>query len=328
MKKLAIATAIAALAANLFVQSHAQAVPIKFIVDGTVDIVSPGLAGTFAIGDAFHLEYTFESTTPDADPSSTYGRYNLAITALSVTVGTYSASASSATITVANDHPGIGVADNYRIDVFDMAGPPVDGFELDPGHFPVMIMFDATRTAFASDTLPLVPPDPADFSNTGANLQFTEVCPFPPCATAFVGASIVSMGVVSIIGCDGFMPPFDKALYLKKKTKRAIPVDMVLTDAEGFTVTDFDIAAPPIINVLFNSTVFGDADTDDAELLPLGSANEDNLFRFDSGQWIYNLGTKQFTAAGTYTVMVASGDGSEYAIAMNGSCTQTFVRLP
>lgn len=46
------------------------------------------------------------------------------------------------------------------------------------------------------------------------------------------------------------------------------------------------------------------------------SANDDNIFRFDidTGQWIYNLGTKQFTATGTYTVMVASGDTLEYTI--------------
>ena len=66
-------------------------------------------------------------------------------------------------------------------------------------------------------------------------------------------------------------------------------------------------------------------------LLPLGSANDDNIFRFDldSGQWIYNLGTKLFTAPGTYTVMVSSGDASEYTIEnQNGACIQTFERLP
>jgi len=133
------------------------------------------------------------------------------------------------------------------------------------------------------------------------------------------------------LACSGFLPPFDQPLSLKKKVKRAIPVDMVLTDADGFTITDTDIVAPPVINVLFGAQVYGVMPPDTDDLLPLGSANDDNIFRFDidSWQWIYNLGTKQFTAAGTYTVTVASGDETEYTIdTSGGQCTQTFVRLP
>ena len=60
-----------------------------------------------------------------------------------------------------------------------------------------------------------------------------------------------------ILTCSGFMPPFDKPLSLERKTKRAIPVDMVLTDAVGQTVTDLDITASPVINVLFSPQIFG-----------------------------------------------------------------------
>jgi len=77
--------------------------------------------------------------------------------------------------------------------------------------------------------------------------------------------------------------------------------------------------------------VFGEIPPDTHDLLPLGSANDDNLFRFDpdSGQWVYNLGTKLFTATGTYTVMVTSGENGEYIISFpDGNCTQTFERLP
>ena len=77
--------------------------------------------------------------------------------------------------------------------------------------------------------------------------------------------------------------------------------------------------------------MFGEMPPDTDDLLPLGSANDDKIFRFDidARQWIYNLGTKQFTAAGTYIVMVASGDTSEYIInGPDGACTQTFERLP
>ena len=106
---------------------------------------------------------------------------------------------------------------------------------------------------------------------------------------------------------------------------------MVLADADGYTVTDADIAAPPVINVYFEGQVFGEMPPDSDDLLPIGSANDDNIFRFDidAGQWVYNLGTKQFMAAGTYTVMAASGDTLEYTISgPGGACMQTFERLP
>lgn len=148
------------------------------------------------------------------------------------------------------------------------------------------------------------------------------------------GTLIAIPSLTPQLSCNGFLPPFDRPLALKKKAKRAIPVKIELTDADGFTVTDLDIAAPPVINVLFNAQVFGEVPLDTDDLLPLGSANDDNIFRFDPdsglGEWVYNLGTKQFQAEGTYTVMVASGDTSEYEISApsGGACTETFERLP
>lgn len=133
------------------------------------------------------------------------------------------------------------------------------------------------------------------------------------------------------LACTGFKAPFDEPLALKKKVNRAIPLKIQLTDGEGFVVTDQSITAAPVVNVLFNGQMFGTVPPDDSELLPPGAANEGNMFRFDavSNHWIYNLGTKQFEAAGTYEVTVASGDNSEYALnAPNPACRQTFERLP
>lgn len=132
-----------------------------------------------------------------------------------------------------------------------------------------------------------------------------------------------------VLDCQGFMPPFDRPLALKKNAKRAIPANIMLSDESSFSISDEDIVAPPVINVLFNGQVFGEIPPDTGDLMPTGSSNEDNIFRFDpdSGQWIYNLGTKQFAAAGTYTVIITSGDENEYTISP-GTCTQTFERLP
>ena len=131
--------------------------------------------------------------------------------------------------------------------------------------------------------------------------------------------------------CDGFAPPFEEPLSIKKKSKRVIPVNIVLQDQDGNIVTNADIVASPVIDVSFQGTAFGDAPPESHELMSVGSANDGNMFRFDSDsrQWIYNLGTRYFSAPGTYLVTVESGDTSEYVITSgDGNCAQTFVRLP
>ena len=142
------------------------------------------------------------------------------------------------------------------------------------------------------------------------------------------GVIDLTLPLQPLLACDGFMPPFDQSIAIGKKTKRAIPVKLALIDEQGFPITDFDIDEPPVINVLFGGTVYGESPPDDADLLPLGSANDDNVFRFDplTEEWIYNLSTKQFTQPGIYHVDVVSGDGTEYLIEDNGTCEQNFVR--
>jgi len=120
-----------------------------------------------------------------------------------------------------------------------------------------------------------------------------------------------------------FDPPFATPLALKKNSKRTIPLKMTLIDSEGVEITDADLSAPPVVNVLFGGQVYGEVPPDSEELLPNGGANTDNIFRFENGKWIYNLGTAQFSAPGIYTVKAVAGDGS-YTI---DGCMQTFERL-
>jgi len=134
-----------------------------------------------------------------------------------------------------------------------------------------------------------------------------------------------SLNVLYCIG-GGFQPPFDIPSVLKKKTRKAIPVRMLLEDGDGMIIADNDITAPPVVNVLFSPAEgSGDVLVTD-ELLPLGQANDDNIFRFDDSslEWIYNLGSKPFMAPGIYTVTAIAGDSS-YEI--DSSCTGTFERL-
>ena len=151
--------------------------------------------------------------------------------------------------------------------------------------------------------------------------------------TGFTPDVVVSVIDITVpnaptLTCEGFQTPFDEPLGFKRNVKRAIPLKIVLSDTDG-VIADTDLVAPPVVNVLFGSQVFGEIPFDDADLLPNGQANDGNVFSFDpaTSNWEYILGTSQFTAPGTYTVFVSSGDTNEYLIP-DGACTQTFERLP
>jgi len=124
--------------------------------------------------------------------------------------------------------------------------------------------------------------------------------------------------------CTGFGSPMDKAVKVRKH--RALPLKAALTDELGFAVTDVEVTTAPVIEILFSSASGDDPIdvTDDA--LPVGSSFEGNTFAYDdsSQEWRFNLSTKNYTASGTYSILMESGDSDEYAI-MPPTCSSTFV---
>jgi hypothetical protein len=125
-----------------------------------------------------------------------------------------------------------------------------------------------------------------------------------------------------IYSCSGFEPPMATGPVTVEKN-RALPHKAQLFDSEGFSVTDADIAAPPVIQVLFDSgTGIESVDvTDDA--LPSGVGTEGNQFVYtEDYMWQFNLKIKNYTASGTYTVTMEPGDES-YTI--DPVCEATFV---
>ena len=123
--------------------------------------------------------------------------------------------------------------------------------------------------------------------------------------------------------CSGFYAPMDKGPVKVRKNK-VLPLKCQLLDTNGFPVTDADISSPPIIQVTFEPSGGGDVIdvTDDA--LSAGKGTEGNQCYFDSAgsNWAYNLMTKNYTCAGTYTITVISGSPC-YSIA--NACTASFV---
>jgi len=88
-------------------------------------------------------------------------------------------------------------------------------------------------------------------------------------------------------------------------------------------MTDLDLVAPPVIQVIYE---YGTPDAEDVtgDALPAGHSTEGNQFFFDSDQgWHYNLKTKNYSAPGTYTVFMDSGDASEFLV--DPTCVGEFV---
>lgn len=140
-----------------------------------------------------------------------------------------------------------------------------------------------------------------------------------------IGFSSVSgmdcFGDVTTLACTGFEPPMASG-PVKVKGKRALPLKAELFDADGIVITDLDLTAQPVVQVLFDSGG-GMAVDVTADALPVGLGDEGNQFVYTAARWQYNLKTLDYTAPGTYTVFMASGDDAEYGI--NPTCEASFV---
>lgn len=117
-----------------------------------------------------------------------------------------------------------------------------------------------------------------------------------------------------IIEGIGFEPPLDQGTVIVQKN-RVLPMKAKLSE-DGLPVTDMDIVAPPIVEVLFSSTTAPSVPVDvTADALTAGQGSEGNQFVFtDEGNWQFNLKTKNYTASGAYSVRMRSGDPAEYKI--------------
>ncbi len=171
-------------------------------------------------------------------------------------------------------------------------------------------------------------PDPLNYRlsegspliDAGADVGLTEDfagCPIP----ARAGPDIGAFESAALLTCVGFEPPLDSGPVTVKKN-RVLPLKAVLSDADGNPITDLDIVSPPVIQVLYSSAGSAAIDvTDDA--LPAGQGTEGNQFDYTGGKWRFNLKTKNYNAAGPYTIKLISGDKLEYSVA---ACDAYFVR--
>lgn len=125
-----------------------------------------------------------------------------------------------------------------------------------------------------------------------------------------------------VYGCVGFDAPADGGA-IKVKKNRVIPLKAQLVDSLGMPLTDADVTSPPVVQVLFSPAVAGGAVDVSGDALSAGQGSDGNAFEFSDDQWRFNLKTKNYSAKGTYTVSMISGDSAEYIV--DPSCTVQFV---
>jgi hypothetical protein len=116
------------------------------------------------------------------------------------------------------------------------------------------------------------------------------------------------------LSCLGFNPPM--ANYpVKAKKNRVFPLKMQLFDADGFEVTGADVAAAPLVEVMF--TAAGEQSAVDVtdDLLNVGHGFDGNQFEYtEDGLWQFNLKSTNYSAPGEYAVTAIPGDDGEYSI--------------
>jgi hypothetical protein len=125
-----------------------------------------------------------------------------------------------------------------------------------------------------------------------------------------------------IVACAGFESPMNKSPVRVKKN-RALPLKAELFGSDTFARTDADLVAPPVVQVVLDGAGEGEGDYAE-DVLPAGQGSEGNQFVFtDEGVWQFNLKTSRFTAPGTYTITMESGDPEAYTL--DSQCEAKFV---
>ena len=121
--------------------------------------------------------------------------------------------------------------------------------------------------------------------------------------------------------CMGFEAPMDKS-PVEVKNRRVLPLKARLFHEDGAPVIGSDLLAPPVLRVIYVPASPGPVENVTEYILPAGLGTEDNFVFTDEGVWQFNLSTRNYTASGTYTLRIQTGDNEEYVI--NPGCITRF----
>ena len=157
------------LALTLAAPAAGLAAPITFTGQGTVGSVDMALSAFFSVGDTLTYSYTFESTTVARIGSDSNFAVFDALTGMSLSIGGFSASSSSALEIQVDNDPGMGNHDRYAT-----VSRGTDGLTgMGAGAF--IVDFFGTRLDDSSDTVfsdALILPTAIDLNDFDSRIFF------------------------------------------------------------------------------------------------------------------------------------------------------------
>jgi Thrombospondin type 3 repeat len=230
---------------------YSLAEEVTFLFEGTVERVDPRCSSVFNTSQMLTGFFTFETTTPDNNPSNpNHGFYLGALKALEVNVGGYTATLRSVIgpdgvergnfITYFNDiNLGTGLLDQYEVqsawmgEQLDCFGTDFSGRPVGPDRFFIRPRDEiAPLDALTDIVLSSVPPDLSKFSSRNWNLDVGNLFTHFPIVSGQLTALIASCA--NDTDGDGVCDEVDNCLSVSNP-------DQTDSDGDGFgDVCDLD----------------------------------------------------------------------------------------
>lgn len=140
------------------------AAPVTFLFSGQMN-PSP-ISSSISISPTLSGSYTFDDSTPDTFPPPEGAIYADAISNFTFSMGDYTGSTNNGTINVRDNGGSGGDIDSYTVILF---GPEASLLPAIGDFTPLGLSFSLFQSisgpdALSSTALPLIPPNPADFS--------------------------------------------------------------------------------------------------------------------------------------------------------------------
>lgn len=276
-----------------------------FKLGGTTDAAS-----LFLSGDTFTINLTYDTEALRTFSNSTDAFYDGAGTLNVQYSNGYDAGLTGRRISVKNN--GL-IGSNWTWDSFSMSDSPSYGANIGAASL-VAINFrlNETLTGTALSSTDLVP---VPYFSLFTNMRRIELVFQQPGITNYVRGTIIEEVVIDptpTFSCEGFQAPVhDKVVKVKKN--RTIPFKAQLFDDTDQAIDNFFVVSSPIVQVLFDDGITSAVDVT-VDALAVGAGTVGNQFEFVDGAWQYNLKTSGYSAIGTYTVSMQSGDNSEYIV--------------
>lgn len=222
--KLLLASVVFGFSALSFIASSSHAALITYNFTGTTNTIVTGtpLEGTFSFGQSVSGSFVLDTSVPDSNGDPNFGDFAGAITSISVTIGSYSASATGGAAFTRNEFPDDDLVEiSAFINVGQFAGsasvssPSVGGLDL--GGL-LLVLQDSTLTALASDALPS-PISLTDFDSVFGLLEFFDPLDLEA-EIVSLAFNLDTLETVTVLSTDGSLALFGLGLLTVALVRR------------------------------------------------------------------------------------------------------------